>query len=417
MRRAQAVLVAASFSWLLAGTNAVNPLLPLYRSELGFDALLLSLTYVCYVAVLTVFFLVMASPSLVRFAAVSLVAALLLAAGGDLLLWTATESGVLAGRAVSGVAGGLGTGAASALVVVAIGDRGRAITATGNLVGAVLGAGGAQLAVFLLGVHALEAVYLIHALSCLVLGAVLAVVLWLRREANRAALRATRGVRLRWSQLHGGVAPLLCGAFAWVALSISVVLIPSLLEELGLTVSAWSAVVLVLAASAGVQVLSGPVGRIAPWLSGIELIAAGCLILGAAILTRTDWCGVIGVAVTGIGIGITYRLGLVTLTRGAPAARQGTLASLYGTVSYGTAAVTTLLAGFAGRHFGLQPTVLTALVALTVLGAVLLRPAPRTPRSEGRRTRGGMSLDTTSHPVLPRPGESQPPQLPVRTPG
>lgn len=66
--RSQAGLVGASFALLLVGTNAANPLLPVYREVLGFDALLLSLTYVFYVTVLTAFFVIMARPSLARYA-------------------------------------------------------------------------------------------------------------------------------------------------------------------------------------------------------------------------------------------------------------------------------------------------------------------------------------------------------------
>lgn len=104
-----------------------------------------------------------------------------------MLLWSATASSVLLGRALSGVAGGLGTGAASALVVVAIGDRGRAITATGNLVGAVIGAGLAQVAVLVLGDSALRVVFIVHGAACLLMGAIVAIPLSLRRSPNRWA--------------------------------------------------------------------------------------------------------------------------------------------------------------------------------------------------------------------------------------
>jgi hypothetical protein len=57
---------------------------------------------------------------------------------------------ILGGRILAGIAGGLGTGAASALVVAAIGTTGRAVTATGNTIGAILGVSGAQLAVLVL---------------------------------------------------------------------------------------------------------------------------------------------------------------------------------------------------------------------------------------------------------------------------
>ena len=108
----QAALVAACFSLLLAGSNAFCPLLPVYRDRLGLDPLVLSLTFTLYVAALVVVLFTLARPRFTRHAAPLLLASLTMMITSDL------------GRAVAGIAGGLGTGAASALVVAAIGDPG-----------------------------------------------------------------------------------------------------------------------------------------------------------------------------------------------------------------------------------------------------------------------------------------------------
>lgn len=402
-RPVQGVVVAAAFSLLLVGTNLMNPLLPLYRELLGFDALMLSLTYVCYVVVLTVFFVVMARPSLTRWAAWSVLAALVLAVVGDALLWTGTGWGLLAGRAVSGVSGGLGTGAASALVVVAMGERGRAISATGNLVGAVIGASAAQLAVIAWGGRAPQLLFTAHAGCCLVLLIVLGIVLVVRRAPNRQALRSTSTDESDGGRTDGGGAawiPLVCGAVAWVSLSISVVFVPSLFDDLGFGWASAMAVAGVLFCSAVVQVTARPLDRVAPWLSGIELLAAGMVFTIAAILTQAEWSAVVGVVFTGFGIGVAYRTGLVSLTRGATPSRQGALASLYGAVSYGSAAVVTLAAGVTGRVVGLAPTVLGTLAVLVIVAVALVRVAPRSRPTPPRR---GRSADHSADPVPSAP--------------
>lgn len=401
--------MSLSFGWLLVGTNAVNPLLPLYRESLGFDELMLSLTYVCYVAVLTVCFFALSRPSVTRAAPVLLVMALLLAGAADLLLWGGTEWSVLAGRALSGIAGGLGTGTASALVVIAIGDRGRSVTATGNLVGAVVGASGAQLAVLTLGKASLQVVYLVHAAGCLLLGIAVSVLLTQRRDCNREALRAVGTPAPDFGAVQSGPrvgrwAALSTGALAWVVLSLTVVLVPALLKDLGLMVASSVAVVLVLVCSALIQVLAGPVGRLVPWLNGTELLILG---LGGSLLGfLMDSGGVViaAVAVTGFGIGATYRTGLVALTSGAAPSVQGALASLYGGVTYGAAAITTLFFGTIAAQVGLYPTVIVGTGVLAAAAAALVWWAPRPVRAASReRIRRGGGLGRVRGGAL-RPG-------------
>ena len=76
----------------------------------------------------------------------------------DGLMSLATEQAIMIGRAFAGLAGGLGTGSAAALVVSAMGVKGRSISATGNLVGAVIGTLFSQLCVNLLAAQAMQTV-------------------------------------------------------------------------------------------------------------------------------------------------------------------------------------------------------------------------------------------------------------------
>ncbi|GAA0998645.1 hypothetical protein GCM10009555_098340 [Acrocarpospora macrocephala] len=194
---AQAALVAASFAMLLAGSNAVYPLLPVYRDMLGLEPFVLSLTFTLYVVVLVVALFALARPRFTRHAAPLLLTSLSMMIVSDLLMAHTEEAFILIGRALGGIAGGLGTGAASALVVAAIGARGRAVTATGNTAGGVLGFAGSQLVVAFLAEGAPQAVFLSHAA---VVGALLiatCVVLWKCRETNRVVLITVPGL-LAW---------------------------------------------------------------------------------------------------------------------------------------------------------------------------------------------------------------------------
>ncbi|MGZ8178194.1 MFS transporter [Williamsia sp. SKLECPSW1] len=401
-RRAQAGLISASFALLLVGTNAVNPLLPIYRTTLHFDALLLSLTYVAYVIVLTAFFVVMARPSFGRWAPQLIISALALAAVSDALLWTATAPGVLLGRALSGVAGGMGAGAASALVVEAIGDRGRAVTATGNLVGAVIGAGAAQLAVLTFGESATHIVFLVHGAACGAMGVTASIPLYIRRRSNRHALRTAGAPKLTRADISAGRKPLACGSIAWVALSLTVVLLPATLHDRHLPTTASAAVVLVLACSAVAQLAAVPLTRIAPWLTGLELLAAGLSISAVSLLHPIAGIAIVGIAVTGAGIGVAYRAALVHLVRGAPPATQSALASLYGAVTYGAAAVVTLLSGILAQTVSLLPAVTTLLLTLSTLALTLSTIAPRA-RTTNTPTAHENRPNTTTEPDLTHP--------------
>ena len=170
---AQAGVVATSFSMLLAGSNATYPLLPVYRDTLGLDPLVISLTFTLYVGFLVPVLFLLARPRFTRRAPILLLLSLATMIPSDLFMAHAQEHLILIGRVLGGIAGGLGTGAASALVVAAIGARGRAVTATGNTIGGIVGVSGAQITVLVLTANAPQAVFIGHAVltSALLLAA------------------------------------------------------------------------------------------------------------------------------------------------------------------------------------------------------------------------------------------------------
>lgn len=375
--RAQATIVAASFSLLLVGTNAVNPLLPVYRDLLGLDPFLLSLTFVSYVSVLVAVLLLLARPRFTRHAVPLLLAGIAVAIVSDLLLAHAQEWSILLGRGVAGLGGGLGTGAAAALVVAAVGASGRALAATGNLVGAVLGTSASQFVVSLLAEASPQVVTLGHAALLAVLLVAAAVVLRLRREPNRAALDTVAGGAATIRLDRRAARMLATGCVGWVGVSVAIVFGATIFADLDQPTVRAVGPALMLGTSAAAQIASPWFAQIAPWLSGLVAMAAGVAgVIGGAAL-RLDALALIGFALFGAGIGVSYRAGLVALTRGSPPARQGALSSLYAAVTYAAAAIVVLTVGWIGNLTGVLPAVLGALAAAGVAALAALLWAPR----------------------------------------
>lgn len=376
-RGAQAAIVAASFAALLAGTNAVNPLLPVYREQLGLDPFLLSLTFVCYVTVLVAVLLLLARPRFTRHAVPLLLAALAVAILSDLLLAHGTEWSILLGRAVAGVGGGLGTGSAAALVVAAIGAPGRALAATGNLVGAVLGTSASQVVVSTLESRSPEAVMLGHAVLLAVLLVCTAGALGGRWEENRRALAATSGAIAAVRLTSRSVRMLATGIIGWFGVSVTIVFSATVFADLNQPLVRAVGPALMLGTSAAAQLTSPWLARIAPWMTGLGAMAAGAAgMIGGAVFACIP-IALVGFALLGAGIGISYRAGLVALTRGTLPAEQGALSSLYAAVTYAGAAVIVLLVGWIGNVIGIVPAALGAIALAGIAAVVALTWAPR----------------------------------------
>lgn len=374
----QAVVAAAAFSLLLAGTNAINPLLPTYRAEFRFGALLVSLTFVSYVAALVGALIVAARSNVARHAPHLLLSALAAALLSDVLLSHPSLATILTGRIVAGGAGGLGTGSAAALVVAAIGSRGRSLSSVGNLIGAVIGTAGSQLLVLHLGSIAAKIVFELHAGLVFLALVLSALILFWNRELNRDAFkphdpgRDRRVVLSRSDKIFVAI-----GSIGWVALSLGVVFGSSLFAALGMWKASAIGPLLMLVTSAALQLSSQTIGRIFPRSSGLGLIALGCVGIGGGVIFHTQIIALVSFALLGAGVGVSYRLNLVMLSRGASPARQGSLSSTYAAISYAMGAAVVLGTGGLGHTVGLSSAAITALGLTAVAAAVGLPFAPR----------------------------------------
>jgi hypothetical protein len=374
---AQAAFAAASFAMLLAGTNSAYPMLPIFRDELGMPPSVLSLTFSLYIAVFAVVLAVLARPRWSRFAAPLLLASLAAMLACDLAVLLGTESSILIGRALAGLSTGLGTGAASALMVAAIGARGRSVTATGNSVGAVLGAGSAQLLVSTLETAAPAVFSIGHAAALALLLVAGGMVLRMRRAQNRASLAIAAGEPATLRIDRAALRMIVTGSIAWISVSIGTVLAATVFNELGQpVVQAWGPITM-LVACALAQFASAPLTRVAPWASGLVAIAAGIASIGGAVAFEFAWLALVGFALLGAGVGTAHRMSLVALTRDASPARQGALASLFAGVTYVAAAGVVLLIGWIGDSTGVVPAALTAWAACAALSLLALLWSPR----------------------------------------
>lgn len=382
----QTALVSTAFAMQLVVSNAINPLLPIYREQLDLNAVVLSLTFVLYVGSLVMVLALLANPRFARRAPALLLLSLVVLVASDLFALQPEPWSILTARVLVGVAGGLGTGAASALVVGTIGAAGRSITSTGNMAGAVVGVVGAQLLVSTVGADAPALVFVGHAALVVVLFVALAAVLWVRRRPNARALehqtaaielegRQRPGLRLR---LPSRALPLLAtGSIAWVTLSISVVFSATIFAELGQPVVQAIGPALLLIASGVLQVASPALTRVAPWLSGVLVLAVGAAAVAVGSVAELPLVAVVGLTLIGAGAGISYRAGLVALTLGASSSRQGALASLYAAVTYGVSAAAGLAVGWVSDVLGFGPTAAGAFGLLAVLALLALLWAPR----------------------------------------
>ncbi|MFV0358147.1 MFS transporter [Tropicimonas sp.] len=376
--RLQAVLCAAGFILLLAGTNATTPLLPVYRDVLGFSSLTVTLTFFIYVAALVSALFIAAHPSLARRAPAMLVAAIALSFASDLLLATGTVRGILAGRMLAGLSGGIGTGAASALVVAAIGVRGRALSATGNLAGAILGTTVSEIVLQATGVRATALCFQFHAVACALLAIPLVALLLARRAENRRLIGgdSAPGAPVR-PVLRRQHAVLMTGSLAWIAISAAIVFLPTYFSDHNLPLVQALGIPVLLSSSLIAQLATPWLARRMPWVSGMGPLALGVASILVAARFGAISTGVAGFALVGAGAGLAYRTALLRLTRGASPATQGRLASLYAAITYSVAAAVVLSCGALAQAGDPSLVIMWILLISGLLALAAIPVAPR----------------------------------------
>ncbi|MET3806598.1 hypothetical protein ABIB25_003614 [Nakamurella sp. UYEF19] len=413
--RTMGALVVAAFCLVIAGPNLPTALLPAYRETYRMSPFGLSLLFSAYLLLLVPGLALCTRPAIRSRAGLLLIAGLSAALVADLLMATGgTPSMLVAGRALSGISVAISTGAAAALMVGLVGERGRGSVATGNIAGALFGT---VAAVVLAQAGIGPVIYLAHAgVTVLVLGAVIAALA--ARAASRSA--ASRAVVSTSGAIGSEVddAGLLnassvsstppadatptaepglirrhvllgmaVGALGWTVPGLVTALVPALLRQFtGPTavVVATSPAILLLASAWVLQVLAKrPVLKFARGYEltiGTAMAGLGLAFLTIGALSASLPLVYVGCAVAAGGPALGYRGGMVLLTRGLDPSRQGAVTSRYAATSYGVSAVVVVGCGAIGAVGGLVSAVaigagVLVVVAIALLATILITEA------------------------------------------
>ncbi|GAA2242975.1 MFS transporter [Streptomyces amakusaensis] len=387
VRRPGYLAAAAVFAVGMAGTTLPTPLYGIYRAQIGFSELMVTVIFAVY-AVGVIASLLLAGDYSDRMGRRPVIlCALGLAAAADLcFLFEAGLPPLFAGRLLSGFSAGLLTGAATAAVLeLAPPDR----SARAGFAATAANMGGLGCGALLAGVLAQYApapsrlVFAVHP-------ALLAAVCALARLLPETVARPRRPA---WGRPRGmAVAPEARGVFPSAAvaafagfalLGLFTAVAPSFVAEtLGiddLAISGAVAFSAFLASTLG-QLLTGRLGARRSLPAGCLILVAGLLLVGASLLAERLPLLLAGALVGGFGQGLAFRAGLTAVGEAAPPEHRGGTISAFFVVAYAGIAVPvvgvgalTLVLGL--RNAGLVFTAVVTVLALSV-GLYLLRRPP-----------------------------------------
>ncbi|MFD9380175.1 MFS transporter [Streptomyces sp. NPDC059999] len=389
-RRLGYLSAAAVFAIGMAGTTLPTPLYGLYRQELGFSELMVTLVFAAYAVGVIVTLLVAGNYSdeagrrpvlLYALGLSALSAGCFLLEGGLPLLF--------AGRVLSGFSAGLLSGVGTVTVLeLAPSERKRraGLAATAANMG---GLGCGPLLAGLLAEYAPLPLVLPFLAHLVLLSFACAIVLLLPETVEhprRLPPLKPQGLSVP-PDIRGVFVPCALAAFAGFALlGLFTSIAPSFVSEtLGVTNHATAGLVVftVFLGSTIGQVLVGrmPVGRALPL--GCLVLVGGLLLVGASLWTESMPLLVAGAVCGGLGQGMAFRAGLTAVSDAAPPAHRGGTISSFFVVAYTGISLPVVGVGALTLSLGLVGAGLTFTVCATVLAAAtglyLLRHPPTAP--------------------------------------
>ncbi|MFD5793367.1 MFS transporter [Streptomyces diastatochromogenes] len=332
---------AGVFAVGMMGTTLPTPLYGLYREQIGFSELIVTVVFAVYAVGVIAALLIAGGFSDVLGRRPVLLAALGLAAlsavcflseGGLPLLYT--------GRVLSGFSAGLlsGTGTAAVLELAPPARRGRA-----GLAATAANMGGLGLGPLLSGFLAeyapwpLKLPFVAH-LALLAVAMVVVCLLpeTVSRSVPRPSLRP-QGMTVP-PEVRGVFAPCALAAFAGFSMlglftAVAPAFLTETLGEHNLAVTG-AVAFCVFCASTGGQLLMGQVGarRSLPW--GCTVLVAGLLLIATSLLLESFPVLLAGAVTGGVGQGMAFRAGLTEVSTAAPPAHQGATISAFFVVAY-----------------------------------------------------------------------------------
>jgi hypothetical protein len=382
------IVGSAIFVLLIAGPNVPNPMLPVYVHSFALTPLAQSAMFSSYigamVAVLTVLSAGFPPKAAVRLLAAS--AALMVAADIAMLLVGHGVSWMLLGRVLSGLSVGMGTGPAAAIVLMALGERGRTVVASGSVAGSLLGNLGAGVVATYVPDPTMVA-YLAHGLITLI--ALFGLLkLWrpnsastISGEIGTAAQKPTSQSAQKPSyRARHRVAGYLLGGLAWTAAGAVLALLPTAVRGVDpnatLLVAIAPACMLLAFGSVAQLVTARAILRLRAWHVLIPLLVGTAL--AALSLEARSYPGLlVACTVIGLGQGPGYTLGLATVTHGRPPHLQGKATSRYAAAAYGVCAAAVVAIGAAASAWGLVGALFATTAVFAVVGAIAVAAAGR----------------------------------------
>ncbi|MFD8970226.1 MFS transporter [Streptomyces sp. NPDC059568] len=389
-RRLACPAAAVVFAIGMAGTTLPTPLYGLYREQLGFSELMVTVVFAVYaIGVITTLLLAGNYSDEAGRRPVLLIALGLSAASALCFLFEGGLPLLFTGRLLSGFAAGLfsGTATATVLELAAPGHEARAAfvaTAAG-----MAGLGCGPLLSGLLAQYApwpLRLPFLVN----LALVAVACVLTWFLPE--------TVGHPVRWPRLRpqgltvppevrGVFVPSALAAFVGFALlgvflAVAPAFLSQTLGERNLAVSGAVVFSVFLASTAG-QALLGRIGVDRALPGGCLFLVLGLLLVGASLAAESLPLLVLGALCGGLGQGLAFRAGMAAVSGAAPPEHRGGTISAYFVVAYLGISVPVVAVGALALWLGLKNAGLVFTACVVVLSAAVGLHLQRRPPPEG----------------------------------
>lgn len=386
IRRFRCPVAAGVFAVGMAGTTLPTPLYGLYREQLGFSELMVTVVFAVYaVGVIAVLLLAGNSSDEVGRRPVLLCALGLSAASALCFLFEGGLPALFTGRLLSGFAAGLFSGAATAAVMelAAPGHEARAgLAATAANMG---GLGCGPLLAGLLAQYApwpLRLPFLVH----LALVAVASVLTWFLPETVKNPKRRPRlrpaGLTVP-HEVRGVFVPSALAAFAGFALlglftAVAPTFVAQTLDVRNLAVSGAVVFSAFLASTVG-QALMGRLGVRRALPGGCLVLVVGLVLVGTSLAVEWLPLLVAGALCGGLGQGLAFRAAMTAVSGAAPPERRGGTISALFVVAYTGISLPVVGVGALTLLLGLRGAGLTFAVCVMLLAAgvglyVLRRP-------------------------------------------
>ncbi|MFJ9867689.1 MFS transporter [Streptomyces sp. NPDC101165] len=325
----------------MMGTTLPTPLYGLYREQIGFSELIVTVVFAVYaVGVITALLIAGGFSDVLGRRPVLLAALGLAALSAVCFLFEVGLPLLYTGRVLSGFSAGLlsGTGTAAVLELAPPGKRGRAgLAATAANMG---GLGLGPLVSGFLAEYAPWPLKLPFVTHLVLLAVAMAVVCLLpetvRRTVPRPSLRP-QGMRVP-PEVRGVFTPCALAAFAGFAMlglftAVAPAFLTQTLGEHNLAV-AGGVVFCVFCASTGGQLLMGWVGARRALPLGCTVLVAGLLLIASSLFLESFPLLLAGAVTGGAGQGMAFRAGLTEVSTAAPPAHQGATISAFFVVAY-----------------------------------------------------------------------------------